>query len=193
MSLNSSARTWVIDCDRADTISGNRSVIPPGWIPVPWTEVPPAVHAASIADSSRPAGKNQLSGVTTLAPDARIRATTDGSAMIGEYTTQSAPERQQRLDVVRGRHPDRVDAAQLADVDADLVGAVHPAPDQFELGVGDDARHRRPSDPAGRPLDHLDGHRRPPPCARCRLHRRHERTAGGASRADTCVPSSVAE
>ena len=91
MSLNSSARTWVIDCDRADTMRGNRSVIPPGWIPVPCTEVPPAAHAASIADSSRPAGKNQLSGVTTLAPEARMRLTTDGSAMIGEYTTQSAP------------------------------------------------------------------------------------------------------
>ena len=30
MSENSSARTWVIDWDRADTISGNRSVMPAG-------------------------------------------------------------------------------------------------------------------------------------------------------------------
>ena len=91
MSENSSARTWVIDWDRADTINGNRSVIPPGWMPVPWTLVPPDAQAASITDSSRPPGKNQLSGVTTFAPEARIRATVAVSAMIGEYTTQSAP------------------------------------------------------------------------------------------------------
>jgi hypothetical protein len=84
MSENSSARTWVIDCESADTISGNRSVIPPGCIPVPWTEVPPAAQAASMADSSRVPGKNQLSGVTTLAPEDRILATAPGSAMIGE-------------------------------------------------------------------------------------------------------------
>ena len=35
MSLNSSARTCVMRDDSADTISGKRSVMPPGWMPVP--------------------------------------------------------------------------------------------------------------------------------------------------------------
>ena len=84
MSENSSARTWVIDWDRADTMSGKRSVMPPGWIPVPWMVVPPSAQAASMRDSSRPPGKNQFKGVTTFFPDASSRATTAGSAMTGE-------------------------------------------------------------------------------------------------------------
>ena len=35
MSENSSARTWVTRALTAETISGNRSVMPPGWMPVP--------------------------------------------------------------------------------------------------------------------------------------------------------------
>ena len=83
MSENSSARTWVIDWESAETANGNRSVMPPGWIPVPCTVDPPSAHAASMRCSSRPWGKNQLSGVTTFLPEASSRATTDGSAMIG--------------------------------------------------------------------------------------------------------------
>ena len=49
MSENSSERTWVTDAVRAETISGNRSVIPPGWIPVPCSVDRPSAHAASIA------------------------------------------------------------------------------------------------------------------------------------------------
>ncbi len=83
MSENSSARTWVMDWERADTANGKRSVMPPGWMPVPCTVDPPLRHAASMRCSSRPWGKNQLSGVTTFFPEANSRTTTAGSAMTG--------------------------------------------------------------------------------------------------------------
>ena len=51
MSENSSARTWVIRALTAETISGNRSVIPPGWMPVPCRVDPPSPQAASIAST----------------------------------------------------------------------------------------------------------------------------------------------
>ena len=47
MSENSSARTWVIDPESAEIISGNRSVMPPGWMPVPCS-VTPAVAADGV-------------------------------------------------------------------------------------------------------------------------------------------------
>ncbi len=49
MSENSSARTWVTRALTPETISGKRSVIPPGWMPVPCSVVPPSRQAASIA------------------------------------------------------------------------------------------------------------------------------------------------
>ncbi len=42
MSENSSARTWVMEPERAEIISGNLSVMPPGWMPVPWSVTPAA-------------------------------------------------------------------------------------------------------------------------------------------------------
>ena len=45
MSENSSARMWVIAEDSDDTISGKRSVIPPGWIPEPCRVTPPSIAA----------------------------------------------------------------------------------------------------------------------------------------------------
>ena len=192
MSLNSSARTWVIDCDSADTISGNRSVIPPGWIPVPWTEVPPAAHAASIADSSRPAGKNQLSGVTTLAPEARIRATIDGSAMIGEYTTQSAPS---------------ASSASTSSVAVTPSGSMpHSSPTSTPTLSALCTQHPTSSS-SGWATMPATAARPTPPVAhwitlmaivvplrapRCRVHRRPERTTAGTPRAEHLVPCSVA-
>jgi hypothetical protein len=41
MSENSSALTSVTEPPNADSISANRSVIPPGWIPVPLISAPP--------------------------------------------------------------------------------------------------------------------------------------------------------
>ena len=48
-SENSSARTWVIADDSDDTISGKRSVMPPGWMPDPCSVAPPARQASSMA------------------------------------------------------------------------------------------------------------------------------------------------
>ena len=47
MSENSSARTRVMEPDRAETMSGNRSVIPPGWMPVPCRVTPEVRQMAS--------------------------------------------------------------------------------------------------------------------------------------------------
>ena len=46
-------------------------------------------------------------------------------------------ERADLVEAVRRRHADRADAADLADVAADLVVAVHPAADELELGMGE--------------------------------------------------------
>ena len=56
MSLNSSARTWVMALDSADTISGKRSVMPPGWMPVPCRVTPPSAQASSSRLVSWPFG-----------------------------------------------------------------------------------------------------------------------------------------
>ena len=47
MSENSSARTCVTVRESAEIISGKRSVMPPGWMPVPCSVTPAATHAAS--------------------------------------------------------------------------------------------------------------------------------------------------
>ena len=47
MSENSSARIRVIEPESAETISGNRSVMPPGWMPVPCS-VTPALAADGV-------------------------------------------------------------------------------------------------------------------------------------------------
>ena len=47
MSENSSARTRVMELDSAETMSGKRSVMPPGWMPVPCRVTPAARHTAS--------------------------------------------------------------------------------------------------------------------------------------------------
>ena len=56
------------------------------------------------------------------------------------------------------RDAERAEAAQLADVAADLVGAVHPGADQLELRMRDDALHCGAADVAGRPLDDAVAH-----------------------------------
>ncbi len=55
MSENSSARTWVTEPDNAEIISGNRSVMPPGWMPVPC-RVTPALRAMASNRSRSGAG-----------------------------------------------------------------------------------------------------------------------------------------
>ena len=83
MSENSSARTLVIEPTIAEIISGKRSVMPPGWMPVPCSVTPAARHTASTRSRSPAGGKNQPSGVTTFLPDSRMRSTTFGSANSG--------------------------------------------------------------------------------------------------------------
>ena len=63
-------------------------------------------------------------------------------------------QRDQRVDVVGGRHPCGFGpAGQLGGVDAELVGAVRVDPDQFHVVAPDDGVQRPPSDVAGGPLD----------------------------------------
>jgi hypothetical protein len=52
MSENSSALTWRMRLDSANSMSGKRSVMPPGWMPVPCSVARPCWHAASIAATS---------------------------------------------------------------------------------------------------------------------------------------------
>ena len=54
MSENSSARTWVTRALTPLTMSGNRSVMPPGWMPVPCSV--DAAGAAGLLDGGDPAG-----------------------------------------------------------------------------------------------------------------------------------------
>ena len=58
----------VIDPDSADSTSGKRSVMPPGWMPVPCSTLPERRHSSSSSASSSPRGWIQPSGVTTLVP-----------------------------------------------------------------------------------------------------------------------------
>ena len=58
----------------------------------------------------------------------------------------------QRIDVVGGGDSDRFDAAQLADVLADLVGTSCPAAYERKLGVLQDGLHGAAPDEPGRPL-----------------------------------------
>src|SRR5271168_867357 len=103
MSENSSARTWVTADDSEDTMSGNRSVMPPGWIPDPC-RVTPASSAASAMALWRGllrSGYTQPTGVTTFLPDRKIATTSSSLGTSGLYMTQSASNasRSSMLDV----------------------------------------------------------------------------------------------
>lgn len=92
MSENSSARTWVTADDSEDSMSGNRSVMPPGWMPDPC-RVTPASSAASATALCRGlpgSGYTQPTGVTTFLPERRIVMTSSSFGTRGLYTTQSA-------------------------------------------------------------------------------------------------------
>ena len=84
MSENSSARTWVIDWDRAETTNGIRSVTPPGWMPVPWMVEPPLAAGRLDGRLVPAAGKEPAQRGHHVLARASSRATTAGSAMIGE-------------------------------------------------------------------------------------------------------------
>src|SRR3984893_2109496 len=92
MSENSSARTWVTAEDSDEIISGNRSVMPPGWIPDPCSVTPPSSAASAIALTAGllRSGYTQPTGVTTFLPDRKIATTSSSLGTSGLYTTQSA-------------------------------------------------------------------------------------------------------
>src|ERR1700683_1094582 len=92
MSENSSARTWVTAEDSDEIISGNRSVMPPGWMPDPCSVTPPATAASAIALTAGllRSGYTQPTGVTTFLPDRRMATTSSSLGISGLYTTQSA-------------------------------------------------------------------------------------------------------
>ena len=54
--------------------------------------------------------------------------------------------------------PDGLEAADLADVLADLVRVADPDPDEFELGVADDLGDHHLADETGTPDDDALGH-----------------------------------
>ena len=85
MSENSSARTWVIEPDSAESISGNRSVMPPGWMPVPCSV--DAGRRGTTASKSlalgRSADRTSRAASTTFLPDSRIAGHDVGSARSG--------------------------------------------------------------------------------------------------------------
>ncbi len=63
-----------------------------------------------------------------------------------------------RVDVVGRRDADRTQAAELADVLPDLVGAPGITADELEVGVVEDGLHGAAADEAGRPLHDAKGH-----------------------------------
>src|ERR1700684_2835525 len=108
MSENSSARTWVIADERDDTISGNRSVMPPGWMHDPCR-----VHTAA-------RGAHVLAG-----PQNRYDLVVVGDQRAVHHAV--GVEGQHLVDAGRGRDAQRSGGAEdLADVAPVLVGAVHP-------------------------------------------------------------------
>ena len=136
-----------MDWDRAETASGNRSVMPPGWIPVPWTVAPPG--AAGGLDEALVAALGEE-------PVERCHHVLARGQQPGHHGRVGHDRRvdhavgiqgHQLVDVIGGQHPERVEPAQLAHVAAGLVGAVDPAPDQLEFGMGDHRRRPPPAPP----------------------------------------------
>ena len=139
-------------------VSGNRSVIPPGMFAgAVQRDARRDTRSLHFVGDAAGAGRCSRSGVTMFLPDARSWRISPSSASIGEYTTASASIAQisSRL---RRRHAGRADARDLAGVATDLLFAVHPTPDELELGVRNDALDRFLADESGRPLDHFVRH-----------------------------------
>ena len=67
-------------------------------------------------------------------------------------------ELEQRLDVIGRCHSQRLDTADVACIPADLVGAVGPQADQFEIGVPGDGRDGVDTDGTGGPLNNAECH-----------------------------------
>ena len=155
MSENSSARTCVTLRESADTMSGKRSVMPPGWMPVPCSVTPPARHAAS---SSATLGRSFGIEPAERRHDVLARLEDPRSPRSGLAEDRAVERRSRRRARAarrrrssRARRSGRCPRARRRR--ARLLGAVHPAADELELGVREDALDRGASDAAGRPLD----------------------------------------
>ena len=74
---------------------GTTSLMKPGLLPVPYTDDPPARHAASScstasAASLRRGWTSSTQVLTTFLPDARSRQSSSRSQRLGMWSTQSA-------------------------------------------------------------------------------------------------------
>ena len=155
MSENSSARTWVTADESDDSMSGNRSVMPPGWIPEPCSVTPPSTAASAIGLVPRVAqvgvypadrGDHVLAG-----PQDRNDLFVVGDQRAVHHAV--GVQRQHLVDAGGGGDAERTGAEDLADVAPVLVRAVHPASDQLELRVIQHALDGGLADTSGRPLD----------------------------------------
>jgi hypothetical protein len=133
-------------------------VIPPGWIPVQSG----AAVGAGVEDG------RAVVGIGIDPADRRhdVLAGTedrDNLVLVGKQRTVNhtvSVHGEDRIDVARRSHPDRIEAHDLADVLAVLGLGVHPRANQCQVGMGQRRLNRRLAHAAGRPLHHPDGHGR---------------------------------
>ena len=188
MSENSSARTCVIDADNADSISGNRSVMPPGWMPVPCSVASPSAHAASIVGGRRPVGVEPADRCRRRS----CRIAGSGRRPRGRRATARRRRSRRRSRAPRRRRSSRRRRSASRPISSPtslpvLGVGVHPAPDQLEVGMAEDAFDRGRADAAGRPLDHTNRSLPqgcPPPFLRASPPQR----VGGERRNCVCTP-----
>ena len=127
----------------------------PGLMPVPNIVEPP--RPARLGDAV-PAGTLVVSGderrrrnhVDARRQDAHQLVDVDPHRVVDHAIRL---QREQRVDVIGGGDTERFDAAQLADIAADLVRRPGVAPDELEVRVRCDRLHRTLADIARRPLD----------------------------------------
>ena len=147
----------------------------PGLMPVPNIDEPPCSQAVddAVAVGAEAPPVDERRGADDV--DAGLEDADELVDVRPHRVVDDAvgPQREQRVDVVGGGDADRVDAAQLADVAADLVRRPGVAADQLEVGVGDDGPHRPLADVARRPLHHSQRHRRTPRVERISAERMH--------------------
>ncbi len=137
-----------------------KSWMKPGLMPLPKMVEPPRSHASTTRARAlaQAVAVDELGGGDDV--DARAE-NADQDVHIGEHRVVDdavRPQREQRVDIVRGCHTQRFDTAEFADVLADFVGRPGVAPDEFQIRVGGDGMDRLAADVARRPLHDPVGH-----------------------------------